>query len=153
MPHGQIDVASEGPYKNRNNKEVFVTMAQELSLFLIRCWSMSHSQIGLSYSGLIFACVQTLPPPPPLPSEKNRGERSRLPPRFFLRGVREGGGGAASVHRLFDFNFSLRVPVVTVIGKNCELAHFYIYLTSKQRRTFLKVDFKALAKNNPMSDC
>lgn len=52
---------------------------------------MSHSQIGLSYSVLIFARVQTLPPP--LPSEKNRRKKSHLPPRFFLRGVREGGGG------------------------------------------------------------
>ena len=66
-------------------------MAQELSLFVIRCWSMSHSQIGLSYSGLIFACVQTPPPPPNFPQKKNRGEGSRLPPLFFLRGV--GGGG------------------------------------------------------------
>ena len=134
--------------ENRKNKEVFVTMAQELSLFVIRCWSMSHSQIGLSY-----ACVQTLPTPPHphFHQKKNRGEGGRLPPRFFLREVREGGG--ASVHRLFDFNFSLSVPVLTVIGKNCELAHFYIHLTSKQRRTFLKVDFKALAENNPMSDC
>ena len=81
--------------ENRKNKEVFVTMAQELSLFVIRCWSMSHSQIGLSY-----ACVQTLPtPPPPHPhfhQKKNRGEGGRLPPRFFLREVREGGGGVCT---------------------------------------------------------
>ena len=133
--------------ENRKNKEVFVTMAQELSLFVIRCWSTSHSQIGLSY-----ACVQTLPtPPPPTSIRKKIGEREvvSLPDSFWGKWER----GGASVHRLFDFNFSLSVPVLTVIGKNCELAHFYIHLTSKQRRTFLKVDFKALAKNNPMSDC
>ena len=128
-------------------------MAQELSLFVIRCWSMSHSpdsQIGQSYSGLIFACVQTLPHPP-LPSEKKSGREKSSTSPILSEGSEGGGGG--SVHRLFDFNLSLRVPVLTVIGKNCELAHFYIYLTSKQRRTFLKVDFKALAKNNPMSHC
>ena len=32
MPHGKINDTAEGIYKNRNNKEVFVTMAQELSL-------------------------------------------------------------------------------------------------------------------------
>ena len=149
--------------ENRKNKEVFVTMAQELSLFVIGCWSMSHSQIGLSYSGLIFACVQTLPtpfPPPHFP-QKKIGEREvvslpacrRLLFPLLRGGGGGGGGGGASVHRLFDFNFSLSFPVLTVIGNNCELAHFYIHLTSKQRRTFLKVDFKALAKNNAMSDC
>ena len=129
-------------------------MAQELSLFVIRCWSMNHSpdsQIGLSYSGLIFACVQTLPPPTTSLRKKIGKEKSSPSP--ILSEGSEGGGGGASVYRLFDFNFSLRVPVLTVIGKNWELAHFYVYLTSKQPRTFLKVDFKALAKNNPMSDC
>lgn len=32
MPRGKINDTAEGIYKNRNNKEVFVTMAQELSL-------------------------------------------------------------------------------------------------------------------------
>ena len=32
MPRGKINDTAEGTYKNRNNKEVFVTMAQELSL-------------------------------------------------------------------------------------------------------------------------
>ena len=77
--------------ENRKNKEVFVTMAQELSLFVIRCWSMSHSQIGLSY-----ACVQTLPtPPPPTPTSirKKIGEREvvSLPDSFWGKWERGGG--------------------------------------------------------------
>ena len=101
---------------------------------------------------ILCLCTDAPHPPPPLPSEKKSG-RGRSSPSPILSEGSERGGGGASVHRLFDFNFSLSVPVLTVIGKNCELAHFYIHLTSKQRRTFLKVDFKALAKNNPMSDC
>ena len=81
-------------------------MAQELSLFVIRCWSMSHSQIGLSYSGLIFACVQTLPTP--LPSKKKIGEREvvSLPPRFFLRGVRGGGGRLYTGYLILTFRWA-----------------------------------------------
>ena len=75
--------------ENRKNKEVFVTMAQELSLFVIRCWSTSHSQIGLSY-----ACVQTLPPPPPpLPSEKKSGRGRSSPSPILSEGSERGGGG------------------------------------------------------------
>ena len=80
--------------ENRKNKEVFVTMAQELSLFVIRCWSMSHSQIGLSY-----ACVQTLPtppPPPPLPSEKKSGRGGASPSPILSEGSERGGGGVCT---------------------------------------------------------
>ena len=82
-------------------------MAQELSLFVIRCWSMSHSQIGLSYSGLISACVQPLPPPPPPTSlRKKIGEREvvSLPDSFW--GEWERGGRLYTGYLILTFRWA-----------------------------------------------
>ena len=83
-------------------------MAQELSLFVIRCWSMSHSQIGLSYSGLIFACVQTLPtpPPPPQPPEKKKGGGKSSPSPILSEGSERGGGRLYTGYLILTFRWA-----------------------------------------------
>ena len=123
MPHGQINDASENPYKNRNNKEVFVTMAQELGLYVIRC------------CGLIFAFVQSSPSP------------------ILSEGSEEWGGGGRLYTGYLILTFRWASQYSLSLAKVVNLRIFIYTWRASNEGLFLKVDFKALAKNNPMSDC